>query len=172
MTKQYLLDADILIRAKNDHYGMDFCPAFWEWLIKARKAGQVCSIKAVCDELIQKADPDDEEEEEDDLSKWVKSDGSCLFLPHDQLMADKMPIVSLWASGQQYTQGAVSTFLGCADYFLVTYALAHGHTIVTHEKASDSRNKLKIPDACRGLNVKCVKPFEMLRALGARFVLK
>lgn len=25
----YLLDADVLIQAKNRHYGFDFCPAFW-----------------------------------------------------------------------------------------------------------------------------------------------
>ena len=29
----YLLDADVLIGAKNLHYGFDFCPAFWDWLI-------------------------------------------------------------------------------------------------------------------------------------------
>ena len=25
----YLLDSDVFIRAKNDHYGFDFCPGFW-----------------------------------------------------------------------------------------------------------------------------------------------
>ena len=30
----YLLDANIFIQAKNLHYGMDFCPAFWDFLIK------------------------------------------------------------------------------------------------------------------------------------------
>ena len=29
----YLLDANVFIQAKNLHYGLDFCPAFWEWLI-------------------------------------------------------------------------------------------------------------------------------------------
>ena len=29
----YLLDANVFIQAKNLHYGMDFCPAFWDWLI-------------------------------------------------------------------------------------------------------------------------------------------
>ena len=30
----YLLDANIFIQAKNLYYGFDFCPAFWEWLVK------------------------------------------------------------------------------------------------------------------------------------------
>lgn len=36
----YLLDADVLIRAKNLHYGLDFCPAFWEWLVEKNDTGQ------------------------------------------------------------------------------------------------------------------------------------
>jgi hypothetical protein len=28
----YLLDANVFIQAKNLHYGIDFCPAFWDWL--------------------------------------------------------------------------------------------------------------------------------------------
>jgi len=34
----YLLDSDVLIRAKNDHYGFDFCPGFWDWLEAANAA--------------------------------------------------------------------------------------------------------------------------------------
>jgi hypothetical protein len=26
----YLLDANVFIQAKNLHYGLDFCPVFWE----------------------------------------------------------------------------------------------------------------------------------------------
>jgi len=27
-----LLDANVFMQAKNLHYGLDFCPAFWDWL--------------------------------------------------------------------------------------------------------------------------------------------
>jgi hypothetical protein len=33
---RYLLDANVFIQAKNLHYGFDFCPAFWAWLIDLR----------------------------------------------------------------------------------------------------------------------------------------
>jgi hypothetical protein len=33
----YLLDANVFISAKNLHYGLDFCPAFWDWLIIASR---------------------------------------------------------------------------------------------------------------------------------------
>ena len=34
----YLLDANVFIQAKNLHYGFDFCPAFWDWLVTATRA--------------------------------------------------------------------------------------------------------------------------------------
>ena len=33
----YFIDADVLIRAKNLHYGFDFCPAFWDWLVASNE---------------------------------------------------------------------------------------------------------------------------------------
>jgi hypothetical protein len=43
----YLVDADVFIQAKNLHYGLDFCPAFWEWLVNRNAAGHVFSIERV-----------------------------------------------------------------------------------------------------------------------------
>jgi hypothetical protein len=37
----YLLDADVFIRAKNLHYGFDFCPAFWDWIVVNHAAGSL-----------------------------------------------------------------------------------------------------------------------------------
>jgi hypothetical protein len=43
---------------------------------------------------------------------------------------------------------------------------------VTHEVPSASVKRIKIPDACIGLGIKCITPFEMLRIERARFVLE
>jgi hypothetical protein len=51
----YLLDANVFIAAKNNHYGFDFCPAFWEWLDAANGFGTVQSVERVYDELIERA---------------------------------------------------------------------------------------------------------------------
>jgi hypothetical protein len=71
---------------------------------------------------------------------------------------------------ERWKKGAV--FSQVADYYLVAHALAHGHTVVTHEIASTSTKKIKIPDACIGLGIKCMTPFEILRRERARFVLR
>lgn len=158
----YLLDANVFIQAKKLHYGLDFCPAFWEWLIVENSAGRVVSIDKVSDEI---------EAGNDELWAWAQSRGDSLFLKPGATLPSALAKVSTWASSQTYDPAAVSTFLQVADYYLVSQALADGHTVVTHEIPSTSRKRIKIPDACLGVKVKFVTPFEMLRTAKARFVL-
>jgi hypothetical protein len=159
----YLLDANVFIQAKNLHYGLDFCPAFWDWLVEQNAERQVFSIERVLDELAAGSD---------ELGKWAAERGPSFFVRPDAAILPSLRSVSTWATGQGYDPAAVATFLQLADYYLVAHALAHGHTVVTHEVASTSTKKIKIPDACIGLGIKCVNPFEMLRRERARFVLE
>lgn len=52
----YLLDANVFIQAKKLHYGLDFCPAFWQWLLDNNAAGRVFSIDKVADEIAAGSD--------------------------------------------------------------------------------------------------------------------
>jgi hypothetical protein len=79
--------------------------------------------------------------------------------------------VSAWATSQTYEPAAIATFLQVADYWLIAHALAHDFVVVTHEVPSDSTRKIKIPNACIGLGLSCISPYEMLRRERARFVL-
>ncbi len=158
----YLLDADVFIRAKNLHYGLDFCPAFWEWLIDRNAAGKLFSVEKVGDEV---------QAIEDDLSTWAADRGAGFFLPPDTNDLPSLAAVSAWAGGQRYEPSAVSTFLQVADYYLVAQAHAGKHIVVTHEIPSASTRRIKIPDACIGLGIKCMTPFEVLRLERARFIL-
>ena len=107
----------------------------------------------------------------DELAAWAAERGSVFFLKPDAAILPALAKVSAWVTGQHYEPAAINTFLQVADYYLVAHALAHGQTIVTHEKASTSTKKIKIPEPCIGLGVKCVTPFEMLRHERARFIL-
>jgi uncharacterized protein DUF4411 len=159
----YLLDANVFIQAKNLHYGLDFCPAFWDWLIDRNAAGTVFSIEKVGDEIAAVGDA---------LATWAAARGPDFFVRPDAPVIPSLGVVSTWAAGQRYEPAAVNTFLQVADYYLVAHALAHAHTVVTHEVASPSTKKIKIPDACIGLGVKCMTPYEMLRVERARFILQ
>ena len=158
----YLLDANVFIQAKNLHYGFDFCPAFWDWLIANNSADRVFSIEKVGDEI---------EAGGDDLSDWAVQRGSSFFLKPDSSILPALGTVSAWTTSQGYEPAAVNTFLQVADYYLVAHALAHKYTVVTHEIPSPSTKKIKIPNVSLGLSIKFMTPYEMLRHERARFVL-
>lgn len=70
----YVLDANVFMQAKNLHYGLDFCPAFWDWLIEANAQSRVFSIERVGDEIEAGAD---------ELSDWAAQRGPDFFLKPD-----------------------------------------------------------------------------------------
>lgn len=158
----YLLDANIFIQAKNLHYGFDFCPAFWDWMITQNEQARVFSISQVGGELGDGGDA---------LADWAHQRGEGFFLETDRQTLPALARVSQWVTAQDYEPAAINTFLQVADYYLIAYALAHGHTVVTHEVPADSRRRIKIPNVCIGLDVACMSPYEMLRRERARFVL-
>ena len=158
----YLLDADVFIRAKNLHYGLDFCPAFWEWLVHKGHTGSVASIDEVADEI---------EAGQDQLSEWARDHGHALFRRTPPTLAPQFTQVSSWATGQQYTPAAINTFLQAADFYLLAHALAGNHVVVSHEVPANSPARIKIPNACLGLGVRFMTPYQLLRIEQARFVL-
>jgi hypothetical protein len=105
------------------------------------------------------------------LSDWARSHGHALFRRTPPALAPQFTQVSTWATEQQYTPAAINTFLQVADFYLIAHALAGNHVIVTHEHLSNSPNRIKIPDACVGLGVRFMTPYQMLRIERARFVL-
>jgi hypothetical protein len=149
----YLLDSNVFIQAKNLHYGFEFCPAFWDWIDVSSASGSVFSIEKVGDELIGG---------DDELATWARDRPNVV---------PSLQAVSQWANGGSYEPAAVSTFLQVADYYLVAHAHAHGFVVVTHEVVAHTTKKIKIPNACIAIGVKCATPYEMLRTERARFVL-
>jgi hypothetical protein len=158
----YLLDSNVFIQAKNLHYGLDFCPAFWHWVDEAHAAGTVYSIDSVRTELIAG---------NDDLSAWVQQRPGSFFISPSATTVPSLQATSIWANSSGYEPAAVSTFLQVADYYLVAQALELQYTVVTHEVVANTTRRIKIPNACLGVNVRYVTPFAMLRAEKARFVL-
>ena len=163
MNWKYLLDANIFIQAKNLHYGLDFCPAFWSWLVTQNNMGIVGSLGVVRGEFL---------DGEDNLSEWVKSEGKNLFTDVDEPAIQEFSSVQTWLSDQNYADAEIRDFFDVADFQLVAYALAHDCTVVTHEAFEGGAiKKIKIPDVCEGLGIKCILPYKMLRDEDARFVL-
>ncbi len=158
----YLLDSDVLMEARKRYYGFDICPGFWEWIEREHQQGVLLSVEKVREEIGEGTDA---------LVTWAANRPDSFFVAPDDKTQAAFATVSQWATNQNYTERAVGEFLSKADFYLVAHALAHSHTLVTHERAANTVNKVKIPNACVALGVDVLDPFEMLRREGARFVL-
>lgn len=157
----YLLDANVLIDAKNRYYAFDIVPAFWAWLVSQHAAGRVFVVQAVYDEVVGGAD---------ELAEWIKAQPASFRIAPTAADAESLAAVSAWASGAGFKPAAVSEFLQVADYFVVAQALTVGYTVVTHETPDPaSKKRVKVPDACAAIGVSWMSPFKWLRDEGAVF---
>lgn len=158
----YLLDSDEFIRVKNDHYGFNFCPAFWDWLSAADNKGIVKSVDAVYQELLRI---------DDELADWAGNHRS-IFLPVTATELPYIAAVNRWANDSPKCEVAANAeFASAADSFLTGHALSENHIVVTHEQISDGRRRIKIPNAAIANGVRVMSPFQMLRTEQVRFVL-
>lgn len=156
----FLIDANVLITAKNRHYGMDFVPGFRRWLADEHDELGLRSIDAVRHELFA---------QDDELAAWTKELPSSFWLEETEKDVAALRAVAQWTMSEEraYRSSAQAEFLDNADYRLVAMAHAGAHVIVTHEvPAPDSKSKIKIPDAAAAFGVVCREPFGVLRESG------
>jgi len=155
----YVLDSSVYISAKNLYYPFEVCPGFWEWILLANSQGKLFSPDRVRDELLR---------QQDELTGWVRGSGSTLFVPMDNASNGALRQVSEYLNSN-FDVAQVANFCRGADYHLVAMGLGKGWTVVTQESR---RQKVNIPEVCRGLGVKCMTVFEMLKREKPQFVLK
>jgi hypothetical protein len=159
----YVLDTSMLIDAKDYYYGFALCPGFWEWVEREAAAGEVISVAEVRKEI---------ERQEDELTEWVRKMPRDFFRTADLPAAEALRRVIEWVQGQDFTDAAKREFADDPDARVIAYALAHGHTVVTHEVDNpDQKSKVKIPRVCRAMHVDCKPAFPWLKERGARFIL-
>ncbi len=97
----YLLDANTFIQAKNEYYGFDICPGYWDWLERQNAVGNIFSIDQIGDELKQG---------NDELAQWASARGRNFFLPLDRPAIHEMRQVSSWVQRADYQDHAKRAF--------------------------------------------------------------
>ena len=88
-----LLDSNVFVNAKDLHYGFDFCPAFWTWLIRENRDQKVYSIQRVGHEPRRG---------NDELADWARERGDAFFLSPTQDFAQALRDVSYWVTERGY----------------------------------------------------------------------
>ncbi len=163
---RYLIDSDVFIQAKNQHYAFSICPGFWDSLIGHFHAGHVFSIDEIREELLR---GDDEE----DLVCWVKGKlPREFFLPvREQNVSNSYGEIMLWVQrNTQFLDYAKAKFATEADGWLAAYARVHGYIVITGEQfRPDVKSKVPLPNVCKQFDVECRDVFQMLHDLNIRF---
>lgn len=160
---RYLLDANTYIQAKNQYYGIDICPAYWDWLDLQFEQGMIASVDMIGREL---KDGDDE------LAEWAKARPDH-FIKNDDAETQKVfaQVVQSVMAGD-YNPGNRDNFLAKADPWVIAKAKSIGATVVTNEAFVDTNaRKVKVPNICKQFDVPCLNTFQFLRELKAKFVL-
>jgi hypothetical protein len=148
--------------ARNHYYAFEIMDAFWCHLVEHAETGRVVSIDRVKDELRGQL--------RDGLYEWA-----CNKCPKAFVGTDRPDVIHhygkiiQWVHDWKYTDGAKKQFPRGADGWLIAYAKAAGHTVVTLESSEPQRlGKVKIPDVCKQFDIKCIDPFKMLKAIGKK----
>lgn len=163
-TTNYVVDANVYITAYRNYYAFDLVGAFWKQLVAHAKSGRIISIDRIKDEL------QDEKYKGDQLAVWACNDCAHAFESTDRPdVIDHFTKIMQWVQGFDFTEPAKAEFAASPDGWLIAYAKAAGHTLVTHESYEpDRKNKVKIPNVCKKFSVPYVNTFAMLRDLGIR----
>lgn len=167
MAAIYVVDTNFFIQAYRSFYPLDVALSFWSKVKSLAESGIIISIDKVRDELYDK---------NDELEAWCKSNLPDNFFKDTATIMTEYGRVTSWAYSMKdhYLPNALNEFLAVdeADAFLIAYTLADtiNRSIVTQELSEPNRkNKIKIPDSCKALDVKYLNVMDMFRALGETF---
>jgi Domain of unknown function (DUF4411) len=158
----YVLDADVFMTAARSYYAFDVAPAFWDGLVREASNGRLLSIDRVKEEI---------QRGKDELLKWANDTFHPWFAEtaEDDVIGTYREIMNWVQTQSQFLDYAKEEFAKGADGWLVAYAKAKGHVVVTNEKFQASvQRRVKIPNVCQAFGITCIDTFELLRALGIR----
>lgn len=157
----YCLDANVLIEAKNGPYGFDIVPGFWEWLDRMASQNEICSVRAVYDEIVAG---------DDVLTSWAKQMRNSGFFiePNAEVQAELQNIANHVFNN--YEPQHAQPFLNSADPWVIAQAKVFQAFVDTREAlAGPGTKRVKIPNICFQFGVEYMDTYAMLRREGARF---
>ena len=148
----FILDADVLIRAKKTYYQFERVPEFWDWLAHQAEIGEVKMAAETWDKIGNKP-----RGRRDDLAEWA------IVNKDNLVVADRSYDARFGEVLEQYerTNGSPLTEADIVrigdDYQLIACALQNGAAVVSGEVASNAIGpSRKVPNVCDDLGVECI----------------
>ncbi|WP_352463252.1 MULTISPECIES: DUF4411 family protein [unclassified Mesorhizobium] len=155
----YLLDANVLITAKNSYYAFDRVPEFWDWLLHWGEQGAIKIPVEILEEIVGGTD---------DLAQWLgdKDNKNALCLEEE---ADVGRVQDVLANGYAHDLTDAEIIKIGRDPFLISYAMfaPDVRTVITTEvsKPAAQRANRRIPDVCNQMHVVWGDSFLLVREL-------
>lgn len=162
MSFVYVADTNFFIQAHRVTYPLDVVPGFWNKVRELALQGKIVSMDKVRNEIFKN---------DDELKEWCENNLPPEFWKDSTRNLSEYSRVAVWGASQSqnYTTNAIQEFLDAeeADAFLIAFALADldNRKVVTYERSSHKRSKIKIPDVCNVFRINCIDPITMFREL-------
>lgn len=155
----YWIDSNIFIEAANGPYTFNRAQSYWAFLDDKLANNVICTSQMVYRELASFGDQ---------LSLWIKNrkqNGLCIEA--DQSVQEKLTLVADHiVNCGRYAEVNVNEFLSGADPWIIAHVLAKRGTVVTNESVlRPNAKKVRIPDVCADLGVRCIGGYDMLDEL-------
>ena len=147
---KYCIDSSGLLDGWRRHYPPDIVPDLPDMLHDLATEGRLLIPEDVAKELSKK---------DDDLTAWVKGQGSAV-VPLDEAIQD----IALEILGRFPRLVESRTGRSGADPFLIATAKARHAMVITGEDFANSLEKPRIPDVCRALDIPCGKFMDIIRS--------
>lgn len=156
---RYCLDANVLIQAWQKYYSPKFCPDYWKILNKLGEENRIFIPQDVYDEI---------EHAEDELTKWLKE---------SDISVKKISGPVTECLKKIYAANVLHTNLvdnikqrSKADPWVIAHALYENASVVTKEvRTTATTSRIKIPDVCVNMGIRCIDDFQMIEELGIKF---
>lgn len=155
----YLLDADVLIKAKNLYYEFGRVDQYWEWLTFQAEEGRVKIPVEIYEEITVG---------KDQLAAWAKHNKAALVLEED---VDISLVQRVTIEGYAPDLTDIELEVIGRDPFLIAYALKdiNNRMVVTGEvRSNKQRQNRSIPSVCDGFGVKSCDQWQFGRTLDFR----
>lgn len=161
----YLLDANVLIDADRDYYGIGRVPQFWSWLHHHAVEGRVKIASENFDEVAGGGAP----RPGDLLVPYLRRpEVRRALVLAEEVNRDLVNTVLARAYGGPNPDEEALEIMG-QDPFLIAYGLADPvrRTVVSVETSKPTwvGPKRKVPDACADVGVPFMRPFDFFRTL-------
>ncbi len=155
----YCIDANVLIQAWQKYYSPKFCPDYWNVLDELGKQNKIFICEDVYGEI---------KKTEDDLYDWLKKCNIPIKKSSENVIKC---LKEIYQNPLHLKLVDNTKNRSLADPWVIAHAMSENAVVVSKEEKITATNtdKVKIPNVCENMNVRCINDFEFIHEIKLKF---